>query len=408
MSRRKHARGVTRNRRRRGPLKTTLFICTGLLLLLVAWLLAEAVLQRALGGATWPPHGGKITLPRRNHPLGRNDPFREFIREGRLGVYVNRFYWVLLPRTWARSNGGVTYRTNEQGYRWRPFKPHPPRRVWRIVAMGDSNFFGWEVPRKESFPARLEAALRRRLPGRPIEVINAGIPGHTSKQGLIHLMTQVLDLQPDILLIGYGWNDSTHPLPYIRYGHEILMRGGDRWLQASLRLPQTYLARGLAQILLRLAFPRLRKHERKTVQNLEGPQTNPEPHAAVLPYYKENLRRMIELAREHHALPVLVPISAPPDFLAEQRQLARSMDVPLLETEPILEQAFRTIDNGELADRPEAPPQASPEERTFRHIRRSKRLFVDDCHPSAEVHRIIVNHVAPKLVPLVEASLDRP
>ena len=62
-----------------------------------------------------------------------------------------------------------------QGIR-NPYVTTPkPDGTYRILALGDSFTFGWGVSRKEAWPAQVEQSLK--IPGKKIEVINAGAPG---------------------------------------------------------------------------------------------------------------------------------------------------------------------------------------------------------------------------------------
>ena len=47
----------------------------------------------------------------------------------------------------------------------------------KIVALGDSNTSGYGVGSQDAFPARMEKILRKK--GRPVRVVNAGVPGDT-------------------------------------------------------------------------------------------------------------------------------------------------------------------------------------------------------------------------------------
>src|SRR4029078_602128 len=51
-----------------------------------------------------------------------------------------------------------------------------------IVAVGDSLTAGYGLPQSESFPAKLEAALKAQ--GHKIRVVNAGVSGDTASVGL--------------------------------------------------------------------------------------------------------------------------------------------------------------------------------------------------------------------------------
>jgi len=77
----------------------------------------------------------------------------------------------------------------------------------RILAFGDSLFAGYGVDQAESYPARLEAALRTR--GINARVMNAGVSGDTSAAGRQRL-TFVLDSMnapPELAIVELGGND---------------------------------------------------------------------------------------------------------------------------------------------------------------------------------------------------------
>ncbi len=96
-----------------------------------------------------------------------------------------------------------SYSTNELGFRSPPIKsPKPPL---RILAIGDSTTFGQHLEDAETWPARLQMLLDP--VSKEIEVINAGVIGASSFQGLSFLVTQGLALKPDIVIATFGFND---------------------------------------------------------------------------------------------------------------------------------------------------------------------------------------------------------
>ena len=77
----------------------------------------------------------------------------------------------------------------------------------RIIAFGDSLFAGYGLDPAQSYPARLEAALRAK--GVNAAVTNAGISGDTTAAGLQRLAF-TLDAQeaaPDLFILELGGND---------------------------------------------------------------------------------------------------------------------------------------------------------------------------------------------------------
>ena len=69
-----------------------------------------------------------------------------------------------------------------------------------IICFGDSLTYGTGAARNKSYPSQLSA-----MTGKP--VINAGIPGNTTADGLERLDTDVLAKSPRIVLITLGGND---------------------------------------------------------------------------------------------------------------------------------------------------------------------------------------------------------
>ncbi|MCP5396494.1 MAG: arylesterase [Sphingomonadaceae bacterium] len=83
----------------------------------------------------------------------------------------------------------------------------------RILAFGDSLFAGYGVAPEESYPAKLEAALRAQ--GINARVANAGVSGDTTAAGRQRLAF-TLDAQkqkPELVILELGGNDLLRSLP---------------------------------------------------------------------------------------------------------------------------------------------------------------------------------------------------
>ncbi len=83
----------------------------------------------------------------------------------------------------------------------------------QIVAIGDSLFAGYGLAPGQSYPARLEAALRGK--GINVRIANAGVSGDTSGD-IRRRVAFVLDGQPtrpDLVLVELGGNDLLRGLP---------------------------------------------------------------------------------------------------------------------------------------------------------------------------------------------------
>ena len=76
-----------------------------------------------------------------------------------------------------------------------------------ILAFGDSLTAGYQLRPAESFPAQLEAALRKQ--GRAVTVHNAGVSGDTTTQGRARLnwVLTGMKVKPDLVILELGAND---------------------------------------------------------------------------------------------------------------------------------------------------------------------------------------------------------
>lgn len=83
----------------------------------------------------------------------------------------------------------------------------------RVLALGDSLFAGYGVEPGQSYPARLEAALRAR--GINAKIVNAGVSGDTTAGGLQRLdfVLNGMNSPPALVIVSLGGNDMLRGLP---------------------------------------------------------------------------------------------------------------------------------------------------------------------------------------------------
>ncbi len=120
-------------------------------------------------------------------------------------------YWTVDPGLFdvAMYHGEVgrafAVSTNDDGLRSGLQRPRSRGRR-RIAVMGCSTTFGWGLPEASTYPALLEAELRKG--GLDAEVLNAGQPGHTTFQGLWLWQNKVRHYEPDVVVLAYLVQDA--------------------------------------------------------------------------------------------------------------------------------------------------------------------------------------------------------
>jgi len=88
---------------------------------------------------------------------------------------------------------------------------------YRIVALGESTTFGATLLAEDRpWPEVLQERIASQLDcAKPVEVINAGIPGWTLANNLARLDADILPLQPDLILSYHGYNGFPYLLAQI-------------------------------------------------------------------------------------------------------------------------------------------------------------------------------------------------
>jgi hypothetical protein len=163
-----------------------------------------------------------------------------------------------------------TININSLGFRGREVSREKAN-AYRIMIVGESTTFGATINKDDKpWPEILEEMIRERLkPSRPVEVINAGVPGYTILHNLSRLSSDIFPLKPDLLLCYHGYNGFA--LLY-----ERSPRGHPEQPPAYVERPVKLLAK-VEHNLKIMAFKRQLAH--KPVRKLTGESLSNSPYA---------------------------------------------------------------------------------------------------------------------------------
>lgn len=164
----------------------------------------------------------------------------------------------------------------------------------RILAIGDSNTFGWGVPTRNAFPEVLDD-LRE-----DADVINLGVSGYTSFQGYEVLAKQFSTVQPDLVIASFSFNDrrvvSSEEAIDSRekFNREALSH------QFDLIREKIYLFRVVESVVSKLR-PDNRRAQSEVQVDARNARTRVSPEQ-----YRQNLERIARFCRERQVPLVFV------------------------------------------------------------------------------------------------------
>lgn len=252
------------------------------------------------------------------------------------------------------------YEINSFGLRGDNFALEKKKGAFRVICLGDSITFGWRVDHKDTYPKKLEEILKVNFPEKDIEVINAGVVGYSSLQGLHFLERDILKFNPDILIVYFGVNDGDNA---VYFSDKYLSVKSDSAISAD-------------SFLSRFKSYRFLKH---SLLNSIGKRR----------HYKEENYGGFRISSQDYRLNM-------EDFIL----LAKNKNIPIIIIVPIL------YENGFVQKNPRYDITRSLNIRTtgknikyinllpaFKKFRKQKSLFSDNSHPTKEGHDIIAKEI---------------
>lgn len=117
-------------------------------------------------------------------------------------IYDPLLGWRTKPNIRNGKTGDAKLTTNAKGIRsLKDYTYNKPAGITRILLLGDSFTFGEEVADEEIYASRLENSLSK------TEVINMAVHGYGTDQMLLLLQDEGVKYAPDIILLGFIYED---------------------------------------------------------------------------------------------------------------------------------------------------------------------------------------------------------
>ena len=131
-------------------------------------------------------------------------PFKE---HPSAGYILQPHYQGMAPKMF-NSPRPIAIQINSIGLRAPEINPTTPANLTRIIVLGDDGVFGLGVREEHTFSNLTQKILNdNTIANYHYQVINAGIPGYSSYQSLQLLKHNLLNLNPNVVIVYLGWND---------------------------------------------------------------------------------------------------------------------------------------------------------------------------------------------------------
>lgn len=274
--------------------------------------------------------------------------------------------FLLMWRLKPKYDDGVI-KINCRGFRDKEYKIRKGKNIFRILCLGDSSTFGHNVPLPKTYHALLEDKLNEESKSekKKFEVINAGVPGYTSAQGLNFYKYKGFTYNPNIVLFYFGLNDSI----------KRFYLDDKRIMQNKLPFVIKLM---LNNYLIRLSSYRLfRKFVATTLDTVRKGKKENIPRVS-LDDFKNNIIELNQLCKKRHSLLVLIS----PPFCKEKGLNWERGESVILYRKNLEDLAMQ-----------QKIPLIQIREMTEKSDSATGLFFIDPVHPNILGHKIIMQKI---------------
>ncbi len=283
-----------------------------------------------------------------------------------------------------------------------------PGSLFRVVCLGDSITFGWDLAMESTYPYLLEDRLNSQGSTVRAQVMNAGFPSYTSRQGLIWLDRELLSFSPDAVIVQFGFNDAMYywlrmsgPLRFSP-DREVMQGRPGSWqpIEQKLTDPLTELLHmSHAGRIILASFSTLTQDKRAgTFARSRVPSRD----------FRDNLMEIYRLCRGSGARTILVePWGTQEKYRAIIRAVASETGCALVSQSSIIEQALnhpgRVLEQERMRPRVQRLRARYGDE--FLGSNRLYFFLVDMLHPNEVSNLLLVDRIVDALD--IQCQLDK-
>jgi lysophospholipase L1-like esterase len=161
-------------------------------------------------------------------------------------------------------------------------------RVPKVITLGDSSTLGYGVPPDRTYAEQLDAMLP------DMHVINLGVSGYTSYQGLRVLEKYMPVLNPSLIIVSFNFNDRLYVLSPDAMDSEAKFNRDMNGRRFTMLEQKVYLYRLMKAVMLKVGIIQDANSGTPAVDDLRTLSVR-----VPRDKYRDNLAKMADIARDH-------------------------------------------------------------------------------------------------------------
>jgi len=135
-----------------------------------------------------------------------------YVQKQMCNDYRDIAYLTTIDRQILPNQDNKTIHINNFGMRGPDITQDKPDDTYRIFIIGGSTVYGsGSTSDKTTIPGFLQDKIDKTMIGQKVQVINAGIMGSTSIEEVFRIKNDLINFNPDLIILYHGVNDASSP-----------------------------------------------------------------------------------------------------------------------------------------------------------------------------------------------------